>query len=102
MILRLVWENVRFRPLRTLLSVLLIGVPVMLILALVGVSQGFYDASKDRSRGVGADIIVRAPHSASSSGSIATMPQELVTKLGQQPHVVESQGVIQAQTPNNL
>ncbi|HEY3742033.1 MAG TPA: ABC transporter permease [Bryobacteraceae bacterium] len=98
MILRLVWENVCFRPLRTLLSVLLIGVPVMLILTLVGVSQGFMDASQERSRGVGADVVIRPPHSSLTSGSGATMPQAMVTKLGQQPHVVLAQGVVQALT----
>ena len=98
MILRLVWENIRFRPLRTLLSVLLIGVPVMLILTLVGVSQGFMDASRERSRGVGADVVIRPPHSSLTSGSGATMPQAMLTKLLQQPHVVQTQGVVQALT----
>ncbi len=53
-IFKLVWENVRFRPLRTLLSVLLIAVPVTLILTLIGLSNGFIEDSKKRSTGVGA------------------------------------------------
>ena len=41
MTFRLVWENIRFRPVRTLLSILLIAVPVTLILMLIGLSHGF-------------------------------------------------------------
>ena len=96
MIAKLVWENICFRPLRTLLSILLIGVPVMLILTLVGVSQGFMDESKERTRGVGADIIVRPPGSSYASFSGAPMPEKVADVLGKQPHVVQSEGVVQA------
>ena len=41
LIFKLVWENVRFRPVRTMLSILLIAVPVTLILTLIGLSNGF-------------------------------------------------------------
>ena len=44
---------------RSLLSILLIGVPVTLILSLVGLSHGMLEDSQRRARGVGADIIVR-------------------------------------------
>ena len=98
MILRLVWENIRYRPLRTLLSVLLIGVPVMLILTLKGVSTGFMEESKQRSRGIGADIIVRPPGSSLTGGNSAAMPQAMVAKLGEQPHVAQSIGVVQVLT----
>jgi len=37
---RLVFENLKHRPVRTLLSVFAIGVEVTLILTLVGVSRG--------------------------------------------------------------
>ena len=49
MIARLVWENVRHKPIRTLLSILLIAVPVTLILTLIGLSHGFIDDSRKRS-----------------------------------------------------
>jgi len=44
---------------RSLLSILLIGVPVTLILCLVGLSHGFLEDSQRRTRGIGADVIVR-------------------------------------------
>lgn len=50
-----------FRPVRTMLSVLLIAVPVTLILALIGLSNGFLEDSRKRSAGVGADILFKAP-----------------------------------------
>ncbi len=96
MILRLVWENVAYRPLRTLLSVLLIGVPVMLILALVGVSRGFMEDSKKRAAGVGFDIMVRPPGSSFTSSG-APMPEKMVAALAHQPHVKMTTGVLTTQ-----
>ena len=40
---KLVLENLKHRPMRSLLSILLIGVPVTLILTLVGMTQGILD-----------------------------------------------------------
>ncbi len=53
------WENVRFRPVRTLLSILLIAVPVTLILMLIGLSHGVLEDNAHRTEGIGADIAVR-------------------------------------------
>ncbi len=95
MIFRLVLENIRFRPMRTLLSVLLIGVPVMLILTLVGISQGFIDDSKARARGVGADIIVRPPGSSFTSLTGSPMSEKMVAFFAAQPHVTQATGIMQ-------
>lgn len=84
----------RHRPLRTLLSVLLIAIPVTLILTLVGLSRGMLDESKERAKGVGADIMVRPPGSSIISFSGAPMDQRLVPKLRQEHHVVLATGVI--------
>jgi putative ABC transport system permease protein len=94
-ILTLVWENIRFRPLRTLLSILLIGVPVMLILTLVGVSRGFMEDSQKRTRGVGADIMFRPPNSSFTTGT-ASIPEAAAARLAEVPHVVQATGVNQA------
>ena len=59
MIQKLVWENVKHRPLRTLLSALLIAVPVTLVLTLVGLSKGILEDISRRAKGVGADIVIR-------------------------------------------
>jgi putative ABC transport system permease protein len=60
---KLVFENLRQRPVRTCLSVLAIGVEVTMMLTLVGISYGTLDETARRARGIGADIIVRPPAS---------------------------------------
>lgn len=102
MIAKLVWENVRYRPIRTLLSILLIAVPVTLILTLIGMSHGFLDESKKRYAGVGADILFKAPSSSLMSFSGATLPEKLIDVLASEPHVVQANGVVIAQIPNTF
>jgi ABC-type antimicrobial peptide transport system permease subunit len=78
---KLILENLRHRPLRTLLSVLLIAIPVTLILTLVGLSQGMLEDSARRTRGVGADILIKPPNTSVMSFSAANIPQNLVKRL---------------------
>ena len=90
---KLVKENLKHRPMRSLLSILLMGVPVTLILCLVGLSHGMIDDNNRRTRGIGADIIVRPPGSSmlSLSGGIN---EKVVDFLAKQPHVVMAMGVV--------
>jgi len=78
---------------RSLLSILLIGVPVTLILCLVGLSHGFLEDSQRRTRGIGADVIVRPPGSTllTLSGGIS---DKIVDWLGKQPHVKMAVGAV--------
>jgi len=93
---KLVIENLKHRPMRTLLSILLIGVPVTLILCLVGLSHGFIEDSQRRARGVGADIVVR-PKGSSLLTLGYSMPEAMVEKFfARQPHVVIATGVLNA------
>src|SRR5438876_915921 len=81
---------------RTLLSILLIGVPVTLILCLVGISHGFIEDSQRRAQGVGADIVVR-PKGSSLISLGYSMPIELVDRFfAKQPHVQIATGVLNA------
>ena len=99
MIGKLVVENVRTRPIPTLLSILLIAVPVTLILILVGLSTGLVDDSKRRAEGVGADILLRASGASNlTSMSGATIPEQLVPKLAAYPHVTQAVGVVTQST----
>jgi putative ABC transport system permease protein len=80
---------------RSLLSVLLIGVPVTLILTLVGLSHGMIQDAQRRQRGSGADVIVRAPNARSVlTQSGAALPEDFVPRLAQEPHVVAVMGVV--------
>ena len=94
MIFKLVLENIRHKFMRTVLSVLLIAVPVTLILVIVGLSHGMVNDSKGRARGVGADIMIRPPGSSVMSFSSATIPEQLVTKLAGHPHVTAAMGTV--------
>lgn len=91
---RIVLENLRHKPLRTALSVFLVGVPVTLILTLVGLSQGMIEDSQRRSRGVGADIMVRPKSSSALSLSGAPLPEGIVKRLAQEAHVKIASGVV--------
>ena len=91
---RLVFENLRYRPVRTCLSVLAIGVEVTMILTLVGISYGTLDEAARRARGVGADIIVRPPASSIISLSSSPMSEKLVPFLMKQPHVTLATGTM--------
>lgn len=91
MIHRLVFENLKHRPVRTLLSVIAIGVEVTLILTLVGVSRGVLSDMASRSKGTGADILIRPPESSGFTFSY-TMPEKIVNVVRAQPHVAMATG----------
>jgi putative ABC transport system permease protein len=90
---KLVVENLKHRPLRTLLTVVMIGVQVTLVLTLVGLSDGMLQDQARRVRGVGADIMVRAPSSSVMAFS-ANMPQKIMSVVEKEPHVVTLTGVL--------
>jgi putative ABC transport system permease protein len=92
---KLVFENLKHRPLRSLLSILLIGVPATLILALVGLSNGMIADSQQRHRGSGADIMIRGSNAkAMLSQSSATLSDKFIDFLEKQPHVAVAMGVV--------
>lgn len=94
MVTKLVIENLKHRPLRTLLTVLAIGLQVTLVLTIVGLSRGLIEASQDRTRGVGADILIRPPGSALIGMSGAPMPEKFIPYIEKQSHVALAQGVV--------
>ena len=93
MIAKLIAANLTQRPVRTLLSVLLIAIPVTLMLTLVGLSHGFVDDSSRRTRGIGADIIVRSPDSHVGTVGLSNMPVKMIGRLEKVPHVAFATGV---------
>jgi putative ABC transport system permease protein len=91
---KLVWENVKHRPLRTFLSALLIAIPVTLVLTLAGLSKGMLEDSNRRNRGVGADIMIRPKNSSILSLGTAPIPEKVVGVIRKQPHVASSTGMV--------
>jgi putative ABC transport system permease protein len=89
---KLVVENLKFRPVRTVLSVLAIGLEVTLMLTVVGLSRGMLAESQQRARGIGADIFVRPPGTSVLSLSSAPIKQAMVEWMQKQPHVAMAVG----------
>jgi putative ABC transport system permease protein len=90
---RLVLENLKYRPIRTLLGLIAIGIQVTMVLTLVGLSEGLLQDQKLRARGVGADIVVR-PSGSSIIGFNANMPAGILGLVQKQPHVTLATGVL--------
>jgi putative ABC transport system permease protein len=95
---RLVFENLKHRPVRTLLSAIAIGVQVTLMLTLVGVSHGMIHDFAAHSRGTGADILIRPPGSSILGFSGGAMPEGIVRVVRGQPHVTIATGSLVQQT----
>jgi putative ABC transport system permease protein len=91
---KLVVENLKHKPMRSLLSVFLIAVPVTLILCLVGLSRGMLADSARRARGVGADILVRPPKTSVLTLSGAPISEKLVDLVQHQPQVSLAVGMM--------
>jgi putative ABC transport system permease protein len=94
LVTKLVLENLKHRPVRTLLTVLAIGLQVTLVLTIIGLSRGLVEASATRNRGVGADITIRPPGTSVIGMSTAPMQEALVRFCEKQPHVAIAQGVV--------
>lgn len=90
---KLVLENLKHRPIRTILVVFAIAIQVNLMLTLVGMSYGMLNDFQKRSRGVGADIIVRSPNTSVLSASAPSMKEAMAEYIAQQPHVTAVLGV---------
>ncbi len=94
MVNKLVVENLKHRPVRTFLSMFAIGVEVTMVLTLVGLSYGMLEESARRTRGVGADIIVRPPFSSAIGLSGAPMPEAMMRYFTRQPNVASVAGTV--------
>jgi putative ABC transport system permease protein len=87
---KLVLENLRHRWIRTLLSALVIGVQVMSILTLIGLSQGLLQESASRQKGTGADIFLKPENGgATISFSAGQTPEAFAPFVARQPHVAQ-------------
>ena len=89
---KLVIENLKFRPVRSILSIVAIGLEVTMMLTIVGLSRGMLEDTKQRARGVGADIFIRPRGSNVLSLSSGSIDERLVGWLEKQPHVTMAVG----------
>lgn len=94
MINKLILENLKFRPIRTLLSIIAISIQVTLVLALVGLSDGILNDQARRARGVGADILVRPPNGALILTGGQMLAEFIPRVIDRTPHVQVASGVL--------
>ena len=88
MINKMVVANVAHRPVRSLISIVAIALEVTLILLIVGLCYGIMNDSKNRTAGIGADVIVQPPGSSFLSGiSGAPVSVKVADVIRRMPHV---------------
>ena len=82
MIRQLVVNNVLHRPIRTIVSVIAVGVEVALVILIVGLTSGMLQETAKRIEGIGADIMLQPPSaSVFLAFSGAPMPIEIGDRL---------------------
>ncbi|MGH9773858.1 MAG: ABC transporter permease [Candidatus Acidiferrales bacterium] len=84
MIRQMIVKNVLHRPVRTLISVLAVGIEVTLVIIVVGLTSGLLSDTAKRIEGIGADVMVQPPSaSVFMAFSGAPMPMAIGDKLAQ-------------------
>jgi putative ABC transport system permease protein len=85
---KMVVANLVHRPIRSLISIVAIALEVTLILLIVGLCYGIMNDSKNRTAGIGADVIVQPPGSSFLTGiSGAPVSVKVADLLRRMPHV---------------
>ena len=88
MVNKMVVANLVHRPIRSLISIVAIGLEVTLILLIVGLCYGIMNDSKNRNAGIGFDVIVQPPGSSFLSGvSGAPVSVKVADVLRKMPNV---------------
>jgi putative ABC transport system permease protein len=82
MIRQLIVNNVLHRPIRTIVSVLAVGLEVALVILIVGLTSGLLQETAKRIEGIGADIMLQPPSaSVFLAFSGAPMPIKIADRL---------------------
>lgn len=104
MINRLIFANLVRRPVRTLLSVSAVAIEVVLIILVVGLTDGIVQESARRTAGVGAEIMVQPQTTSMFLGfSGAPMPVAIGEKLAELDEVrAVAPVLVQASTSGGL
>jgi len=93
---KLIFANLIRRPLRSVISVLAVAIEVVMILSIVAIFMGMLNDQKQRTNGIGADLVVSPSNASFMNGmSGAAMSAKLAPFLATLPHVVVAAPVIQ-------
>jgi putative ABC transport system permease protein len=92
---KLIFANLLHRPVRSIISVLAVAIEVVMILSIVGIFMGILNDQKERTNGIGADLMLR-PSNASEMNGVggAPMPIKNIEAIRRLPHVVVVSPVI--------
>lgn len=92
---KLIFANLLHRPVRSIISVLAVAIEVVMILSIVGIFMGMLNDTRDRTNGVGADLMMRPSNTSTMNGiSGAPMPTRFAEPLRKLPHVAVVSPVI--------
>ena len=93
---KLVFANLIHRPLRSIISVLAVAIEVVMILSIVAIFMGMLNDQKQRTNGIGADLVVSPSNASFMNGmSGAPMSAKLADFLRTLPHVAVAAPVMQ-------
>src|SRR5579872_7630707 len=85
---KMVVSNLVHRPVRSVISIVAIALEVTLILLIVGLCYGIMNDNKNRTSGIGFDVIVQPPGSSFLAGiSGAPVSVKVADVLRRMPHV---------------
>src|SRR5579864_8812687 len=85
---KMVVSNLVHRPVRSVISIVAIALEVTLILLIVGLCYGIMNDNKNRTSGIGFDVIVQPPGSSFLAGiSGAPVSVKIADVLRRMPHV---------------
>src|ERR1019366_5959279 len=92
---KLIFANLIHRSLRSIISVLAVAIEVVMILSIVAIFMGMLNDQKQRTNGIGADLVIR-PSNASFMTSVggAPMPARIAEVFRRMPHVAAAAPVI--------
>jgi putative ABC transport system permease protein len=101
---KLIFANLLHRPLRSVISVLAVAIEVIMILSIVGIFMGMLDSQKERTNGIGADLLLMPSNASMFNGlgspSMPIRDQEVLVRL---PHVaVVSPAIQKISTSGNV
>jgi putative ABC transport system permease protein len=92
---KLIFANLLHRPLRSLISVLAVAIEVVMILSIVAIFMGMLNDQKQRTNGIGADLVVRPSNASFMNGvSGAPMPAKIADVFRRMPHVAVASPVV--------
>jgi putative ABC transport system permease protein len=93
---KLIFANLIHRPLRSIISVLAVAIEVIMILSIVAIFMGMLNDQKQRTNGIGADLVVSPSNASFLNGmSGSSMSVKLADYFRTLPHVAVAAPVIQ-------